>query len=458
MALFCRLMGALSSSSTLKRPALLAVFMKGKKMIYRRNKCRFSLFALLLVAALFGNLSFSSARPEPQSLPAASFVGGWGTNADLALSIPADLNATAIAAGWSYSLALKPDGTVVGWGHGFGAETPPPGLSGVVAISAGGQNFLFTGAHALALKSDGTIVGWGADGFGQASGGALLSGVIAIAAGGTHSLALKSDGTVVGWGNNDSGQATPPAGLSGVVAIAARLNRSVALKSDGTVVEWGDVENDQVDMPAGLNGVIAIDAGRSFTLALKSDGTVVAWGSDPFGFGVLNVPAGLSGVVAISAAFDHSLALKFDGTVTGWGTDFFCESTPPSCISGVQAISAGLSHNLTLQGQPCVQDGCSPQQCDQIGCSPQTRVVQLLFQVQNLRFLGVLTPDQSNAIINKLFEVLSKLNQGQNGAACNQMGAVINQLNSFIKSGTLTPSQGQTLIDSALSVKTSIGC
>ena len=71
----------------------------------------------------------------------------------------------------------------------------PAGLSGVTAIAAGGY-------HSLALKSDGTVVGWGATATGQTTIPAGLSGVIAIAAGYHHSLALKSDGTVVGWGDN----------------------------------------------------------------------------------------------------------------------------------------------------------------------------------------------------------------------------------------------------------------
>lgn len=49
-------------------------------------------------------------------------------------------------------MALKLDGTVVQWGESFGS-LPPSGLSGVLSLAAGqGQ--------ALALKSDGTVVGW----------------------------------------------------------------------------------------------------------------------------------------------------------------------------------------------------------------------------------------------------------------------------------------------------------
>jgi len=59
----------------------------------------------------------------------------------------------AIAAGSVYSLALKQDGSIVGWGYsGYGQATPLGGNDNV-AIAAGG-------GHCLALKQDGSIVGW----------------------------------------------------------------------------------------------------------------------------------------------------------------------------------------------------------------------------------------------------------------------------------------------------------
>ena len=59
-------------------------------------------------------------------------------------------NVIAIAAGDRESLALKADGTVVGWGgkYGNGQVTPPEGLTNVISIAIGESN-------ALAIKSVG---------------------------------------------------------------------------------------------------------------------------------------------------------------------------------------------------------------------------------------------------------------------------------------------------------------
>ena len=130
----------------------------------------------------------------------------------------------AISAGLYASVALKADGTVVGWGY-TPLATVPPGLSNVVAIDAGYQ-------HGLALKSDGRVVAWGDNLYGQANVPPGLSNVVAISGGCDHSLALTGDGRVVGWGYNEYGQTSPPAelGIGKVLAISAGGYHSLALK------------------------------------------------------------------------------------------------------------------------------------------------------------------------------------------------------------------------------------
>ncbi len=251
-------------------------------------------------------------------------VVGWGNNTYGQATPPAGLEwVVAIAAADTHSLALKSDGTVVGWGNSYYA-TPPAGLSNVVAISAQYE-------HSLVLKSDGSVTNWG---YGPPSPPAGLSNVIAIAAGYYHDLALKANGTVVTWGSAPP----PPTGLSNVVAIAAGEYLSLALKSDGTVVGWGGSTP-----PSGLTNIVSISAYEYQSLALKSDGTVISWGSGPM------PPTGLSNVVAIAAGNSYCLALKSDGSVTNWG---YGPPLLPAGLTRVVAIAAGNSHSLALT-LPC---------------------------------------------------------------------------------------------------------
>lgn len=146
----------------------------------------------------------------------------------------------------SRRVALLADGTVQIWGNQStrGDEEPPIGLKDVVSVSAGAS-------HSLALKKDGTVVGWGYNHFGAATGvpaetephiakgtvslnGSILSGVKSIAAGEGFSLALKDDGTVVAWGKmvNDLYPVSVPKGLNGVTAISAGQSRCLAITTN----------------------------------------------------------------------------------------------------------------------------------------------------------------------------------------------------------------------------------
>ena len=121
----------------------------------------------------------------------------------------------------------------------------PDGLSHVTAIAV-------SGFYSLALKSDGTAVGW--DFYEQTNVVNGLTNVVAIATSASHSLALKSDGTVIAWGDNGYGQTTVPSKLHTVTAIAAGDSHSLAIginpppflpkatipTTTGRVVAWGE--------------------------------------------------------------------------------------------------------------------------------------------------------------------------------------------------------------------------
>ena len=148
----------------------------------------------------------------------------------------------------------------------------------VIAISAGNT-------HGLALRSDGTVVGWEDNRAGEAIGydpvdstngvvrinGEVLTNVAALAAGKSFSLALKKDGSLVAWGVIQL-----PDGLSNIVAISASGGSCLGLRRDGTVAAWGAYKR----VPKDLSNVVAIAVSQAFAgwdLALKNDGTVIEW-------------------------------------------------------------------------------------------------------------------------------------------------------------------------------------
>ena len=157
-------------------------------------------------APLLALLAILAVGVTPYADAAAVVSWGWGGSGSVLTNVPADLsNVVAVTAGPGHSLALRADGTVVGWG----ASNAPP----------------WPYAGRLDIPSD------------------LLHDAVAVAAGVEHSLALRANGTVLGWGTIFNGDPwvpfRVPAGLSNVVAIATGTFHSMALKTDGTVTTWG---------------------------------------------------------------------------------------------------------------------------------------------------------------------------------------------------------------------------
>ncbi len=282
--------------------------------------------------------------------PSQTTVVSWGRNDFNQSDPPSGLtNAVQICGGRAFSLALRNNGGVTGWGQDP-AATVPEGLAGVKAIAAGWQ-------HALALLSDGTIRAWGTEttnaSWNITEVPAGLSGVTSISAGGCHSLALRNEGTVAAWGSNQAGESSVPTDLSGVVGIAAGGLHSLALKSDGTVVAWGDNTYGQQNVPVGLSAVAAVAAGWTHSVALKANGTVVCWGSN--GHGESMVPAGLSNVVAVAAGgypgdSAYTMALRSDGAIVVWG--FGDVVGIVRGLGNVIAMGGGTHHGLVVRTGP----------------------------------------------------------------------------------------------------------
>ena len=126
-------------------------------------------------SALTNAIAVAGGLAHLLGLRADGKVFAWGYNSDGQTNVPSSLsNVVAIAGGDYFSAALNANGTVTTWGNLAGST--PSGLTNVVGIAAGA-------AHCLALKADGKVVAWGNNSDLQANVPPGLSNVIAISAG-----------------------------------------------------------------------------------------------------------------------------------------------------------------------------------------------------------------------------------------------------------------------------------
>ena len=271
------------------------------------------------------------------------------------------LDATAIAAGTSHVCALLLDGTVRCWGGNSSGQL--------------GNNAVATSTVPIQVN---------------ATGGAVLTGVTAIAAGGSHSCALLSDGTLRCWGDNTFGQlgnvsvisatSTTPVTVSasgtavgGATAITASGAGACALFSDGTIKCWGANDSGQLGNPGfsgassatplavtGVSGATRIVAGSGghHTCALLSNGSARCWGNDTdgeLGDGMMTststaavVQSGLGGISSMAAGLYHTCAV-ISGQIRCWGANGNAQLGNPgiTAVRSLTPVTVGTFSNAT---------------------------------------------------------------------------------------------------------------
>ena len=256
----------------------------------------------------------------------------------------ANVALTRHAASGSFTLVVKADGTVVGWGRDTDGQSARPvsprgtvGTPIVIDLPGKALQVALGELTSYALLEDGTVVAWGLNDSGQLGNGPLgangelgrypkpsitpvrvtgLKDIVQIAAGSKHAVALRQDGTVWAWGTRDDGALgdgqpqtlrpvmaigpTQVPGLQGIQQIAAARFHNLALKNDGKVMAWGLNRDGQIGNGTrdnawspvevrGLDRVVAIaagmasSAGNSFSGAVRDDGSVWTWGSGTSG-------------------------------------------------------------------------------------------------------------------------------------------------------------------------------
>ena len=275
-----------------------------------------------------------------------------------------------IAAGSSYSMALKADGTVWAWGNNsdgvFGSERGSnvpiqiPGLSAIVGIDVGRSY------SAYAIDLSGNAYGWGYNGYANIGTGpsssrndvlapqriAGLSDIVDLRAGGVSAAALSRSGKVYSWGGFSYAAVGEVPGVANAVAIGLDAVNTThphfAVLGTGGVVAWGDTnspasrcsQSSTIPAPAviaGLSAITAVASGNNIDLFLDSAGQAWSCGGGSDGTqgdgtaigtnnsvqapkpGPLRVSQGTAKFVNVATGYYASAAIAQDGSVWTWG-------------------------------------------------------------------------------------------------------------------------------------------
>jgi alpha-tubulin suppressor-like RCC1 family protein len=236
-------------------------------------------------------------------------------------------NWCSIGMGGNHSHAIKTDGSLWSWGRnyygslGIGIGTSGSCCSPVREFCSATNWSRVSGGtiFSVALKTDGTVWGWGRNNAGQVGDGftstrcspvqekCSATNWCQISAGCVNAAALKTDGTLWSWG----------CGGSGAIGDGFATNRCSAIQEFCSATNWCAVSA----------------AGTTGSAALKTDGSLWAWGLNSSGrLGVGNTTASCSPVRELCNATNwckldsgqHSMgAVKTDGSLWAWGANYY---------------------------------------------------------------------------------------------------------------------------------------
>ena len=260
-----------------------------------------------------------------------------------------------VACGYSYTAAIKTDGTLWTWGYNnngqLGDGTTVSKRSPVTTITgeANWKQIACGSSHTAAVKTDGTLWTWGYNGNGGLGDGTTVSkrSPITTAGGGTnwkqvacglgHTAAIKTDGTLWTWGYN----------LSGQLGDNSTANKSSPITTAGGGTNWKQVA-----------------CGFDHTVAIKTDGTLWAWGYNNNGqlgddtiFGKsspVTTSGGGTNWKQVAGGLAHTAAVKTDGTLWTWGYNGnggLGDGTTSSRLSPVTTIAGGTNWKQVAGGR-----------------------------------------------------------------------------------------------------------
>ena len=284
------------------------------------------------------------------------------------------------SAGPRYSLGVRTDGTMWGWGfNGYGQL----GLNDTVIRSSPVQigtdkTWRVTAAghkNSAAIKTNGTLWVWGDNTYGQVNTttSSPIQLVNKVAGNWYHTLAVKSDGALWAWGSNSAGQLglgdtihrSSPVQISALTnwsKVAGGENHSLAIKTDGTLWAWGDNTDGELGYRETTTGVYSSMYGSELTSAyIRNDGTLWMWGHNNYGQLGLNDTNHRSVPVQIGSLTDwktigvgnfFTIATKTNGTLWAWGDNTYTQLGLSTNVQQSSPVQVGALTNWDRVGAP----------------------------------------------------------------------------------------------------------
>ena len=267
-----------------------------------------------------------------------------------------------VSAGGGFFVGLRSNGTAWAWGtNSVGqlgdnttvSKSSPVSVVGDFTdwcqISAGGTSAVGAFAFSLGVRQNGTIWGWGAG-----TGGRLGNNCTSdrsspvsitastwcyVSAGEAHALAVRQNGTAWAWGQNNTGQ--------------LGTNNTTSVSAPDAVV-------------GGITDWCQVSAGNNFSLALRQNGTTWAWGLNNSGLLGDNTSANKSSPVSVVGGFtdwcqvsagNHSLGLRGSGSLWAWGYNAQGQLGDNTTVSKCSPVCVAGSINNWFQVSAGMRNG-----------------------------------------------------------------------------------------------------
>ena len=299
-----------------------------------------------------------------------------------------------VKAGLRHSAAIKNDGSLWTWGDNYYGElgigsywfadgTPRYRANPVrVGLDNDWKQVDAGGVFTIALKNDGSLWGWGNNyegqlGIGSTTGNTPYGWTFPqkigsssdwkkISVGDKHVIAIKNDGTLWAWGDNYFGQLGDGTGIDKLVPtqigsdndwkeIAAGSVNTLALKNNGTLWSFGSytfwifntptqlgTDTDWKVISNGAFGRTAIPEG----MAIKEDGSLWVMkftGASAAGFNPQK-EASSNDWSQVSVGYYHAAAIKKDNTLWTWGRNVEGQLGDGTYVNQANPIQVGTSN------------------------------------------------------------------------------------------------------------------